>query len=111
MDVFFNPGKLLIQIFRGIFFGLPWQPTQKAMGSYKVPPVRELTRQLMQQIYELARHAQLESLGNDCLEPPETPLEAGWDSTQRSPISTRSATGEGLATRTTAPAGSGRGER
>jgi 1-acyl-sn-glycerol-3-phosphate acyltransferase len=77
-------------------FGLPWRPTQQVMGKYKVPPVRELTHQLMQQIYTLARRAQLESLDDDCLETVETPLDAEWDYDLLPPVSTRSATRDGL---------------
>jgi hypothetical protein len=111
-----------------IQIGEPWYPSQESSQQGRALTPRELTAILMDKINTLtyqARQAAIlgESLnlpmdvikrallGNDCLAPPELLLEAGWGSTQRPPVSTRSATGEGLATRTTAPAGSGRGER
>jgi 1-acyl-sn-glycerol-3-phosphate acyltransferase len=78
-------------------FGLPWWPTQQVMARYKVPPVRELTRQLMEQIYVLARRAQLECLDDNCLGTAETPLDARWDYDLLPPVSTRSATRDELA--------------
>jgi 1-acyl-sn-glycerol-3-phosphate acyltransferase len=42
-------------------FGPQWQPVQQITGKYKAPTIRELTGQLMQQIYALARQAREES--------------------------------------------------
>jgi 1-acyl-sn-glycerol-3-phosphate acyltransferase len=91
--------------------GLPWRPTQQLAGRYKVPTIRELTCQLMQQIYELAHRAHLESLDEDCLEVSETPLHAGQGYDLLSPVNTRSVTGEVLAPTVTTTVQPWRGER
>jgi len=76
-------------------FGPPWRPTQHLSGKYKSPSVRELTCQLMQQIYELARRARLESLDAYSQENSEIPIYAGWDCDSRPTAGTRVVTSEG----------------
>lgn len=51
-------------------FGSAWQPTQQITGKYKAPTVRELTGQLMGQIYELRRRARQDSLDQNQVDGP-----------------------------------------